>query len=457
MATSTTPPSGGGLNGQNGQPASGSNGVTPAQPKSNKRRTRILLGLLLVAVVVGVAWGAHWWLVGRFIESTDDAYLRADSVTISPKVSGYVLQLYVGDNVAVKAGQPLLKLDTRQYQASLDQAKATIDARQADIVRAQADITQQEATIEQAKAQAQVSQINYAHAAREYDRYAPLAATGAETSERVSDLRNTRDQAQATYRANLAAVKAADAQIASIHAQIAQAKAQMEASQASMRDSAVNVEDTIVRSPIDGRIGDRTVRIGQYLQPGTKTMTVVPVEQVYLVANYKETQLGGMRVGQPATLHVDAMPGIVLHGVVDSFAPGTGSEFALLPPENATGNFTKIVQRVPVRIRIDADAQTRSLLLPGMSVTVDVDTSATPQQTQTQAQNQSTQAASDTAVNNASGTAAASSATTSTTMTPSSGATAGMPASTAADGAATSRAASAGTSGTAASSAANHG
>ncbi|WP_347556139.1 HlyD family secretion protein [Robbsia sp. KACC 23696] len=377
MATSTTPQTSGG---PNGQPAPGSNnGATPAEPKNNKRRTRVLLGLVIVAVVVGVAWGAHWWLVGRFIESTDDAYLRADSVTISPKVSGYVLQLYVGDNVSVKAGQPLLKLDTRQYQASLDQAKATIDARQADIVRAQADITQQEASIEQAKAQAEASRINYDHAAREYDRYAPLAATGAETSERVSDLRNTRDQAQATYRANLAAVKAADAQIASIKAQIVQAKAQMEASQASMRDSAVNVEDTVVRSPIAGRIGDRTVRVGQYLQPGTKTMTVVPTEQVYLVANYKETQLGAMRVGQPASLHVDAMPGVDLHGVVDSFAPGTGSEFALLPPENATGNFTKIVQRVPVRIRIDADAQTRSLLLPGMSVTVDIDTSVTPQ------------------------------------------------------------------------------
>ena len=443
VATSTTPQTSGG---PNGQAAPGNNGATPAQPKNNKRRTRILLGLLIVAVLVAVAWGAHWWLVGRFIESTDDAYLRADSVTISPKVSGYVLQLYVGDNATVKAGQPLLKLDTRQYQASLDQAKATIDARQADIVRAQADITQQEATIEQAKAQAQASQINYAHAAREYDRYAPLAATGAETSERVSDLRNTRDQAQATYRANLAAVKAADAQIASIRAQIVQAKAQMEASQASMRDSAVNVEDTVVRSPIDGRIGDRTVRVGQYLQPGTKTMTVVPVEQVYLVANYKETQLDGMRIGQPATLHVDAMPGVDLHGVVDSFAPGTGSEFALLPPENATGNFTKIVQRVPVRIRIDADTQTRSLLLPGMSVTVDIDTSVTPQQQTRQPSGQPAQAASDTTPSDGSG--APASSTASPSVPTASGTTADNA------GAAS---ASAARSGTPASSAANHG
>ncbi|WP_429497639.1 HlyD family secretion protein [Robbsia andropogonis] len=390
MATSTTPQSSGGPNGQSAP------GNT-TEPKNNKRRTRVLLGLLIVAVLVGVAWGAHWWLVGRFIESTDDAYLRADSVTISPKVSGYVLQVYVPDNATVKAGQALLKLDTRQYQASLDQAKATIDARQADIVRAQADITQQEASIEQARAQAEASRINYDHAAREYDRYAPLAATGAETSERVADLRNTRDQAQATYRANLAAVKAAEAQIASMRAQIAQAKAQMEASQASARDSALNLDDTIVRSPIDGRIGDRTVRVGQYLQPGTKTMTVVPVDQIYLVANYKETQLSDMRVGQPAKLHVDAMPGVDLRGVVDSFAPGTGSEFALLPPENATGNFTKIVQRVPVRIRLDTDKQTRSLLLPGMSVTVDVDTSVTPQQSQSQGAQSSSDAVGDSA------------------------------------------------------------
>jgi membrane fusion protein (multidrug efflux system) len=157
-------------------------------------------------------------------------------------------------------------------------------------------------------------------------------------------------------------------------AQIAQARAQLEAARASLRQAQLDVNDTTLYSSVAGKVGDRSVRVGQYVQPGTRLLSVVPVQSVYLEANFKETQIGGMRPGQRATLHVDALRGIDLHGVVDSFAPGTGSQFALLPPENATGNFTKIVQRVPVRIRVDADPKTRALLLPGLSVTVDVDT-----------------------------------------------------------------------------------
>ena len=169
-------------------------------------------------------------------------------------------------------------------------------------------------------------------------------------------------------------MRSAQTQIDATSAQIAQARAQVEAAQASLRQAQLDVNDTTLYSPIAGRVGDRSVRIGQYVQPGTRLLTVVPVQSVYLEANFKETQIGHMMPGQRATLHVDALRGVDLHGVVDSFAPGTGAQFALLPPENATGNFTKIVQRVPVRIRVDADPQTRSLLLPGLSVTVDVDT-----------------------------------------------------------------------------------
>lgn len=358
--------------------ATSMNPATPDQdngsPKNNRRRNAILLILAIVAVVGGIVWLIQWWTVGRFIETTDDAYLRADSVAIAPKVSGYVEAVYVGDNQTVKIGQPLVKLDTRQYQASLDQSQASIDAKKADIVKAQADIKQQLASIEQARAQAQAAKVNADHAAREYARFVPLAATGAETSERLADLRSTRDQAQATYEGNVAALKAAQAQIATINAQIVQAQAQVEASEATARNSRLDLDDTVIRSALNGRVGDRTVRVGQFAQPGTRLMTVVPLQDVYLVANFKETQVGGMRAGQPATLHVDALPGETLHGVVDSFSPGTGSEFALLPPENATGNFTKIVQRVPVRIRLDNDAKKETQLLPGMSVTVDVDT-----------------------------------------------------------------------------------
>ncbi len=333
-----------------------------------------LVAVLLVVLVAGIAWFAHWWTIGRFIESTDDAYLKADSVTVAPKIGGYVTQVLVRDNETVPAGAPLVRLDTRQYEASLAQARATVDAREADLARAQADLKQQQASVAQALAQEQVARVAAQHAQDDVNRYAPLAAVGAESKERLASLVSTRDQARATVTANAAAVRSAQTQIDATRAQIAQARAQVEAAQASMRQAQLDVNDTTLYSPIAGRVGDRSVRIGQYVQPGTRLLTVVPVQSVYLEANFKETQIGHMMPGQRATLHVDALRGVDLPGVVDSFAPGTGAQFALLPPENATGNFTKIVQRVPVRIRVDADAQTRSLLLPGLSVTVDVDT-----------------------------------------------------------------------------------
>jgi membrane fusion protein, multidrug efflux system len=328
---------------------------------------------VLLAIVAVLAL-AYWWLVGRFMQSTDDAYLQADSVTVAPKVSGYVTDVYVGDNVSVKAGDPLVRLDGRQYQAALDQAQATIDARKADILRAQAGIPQQRAAIEQAKAQQQVAALNSRHTEEEVQRYGPLATTGAESGDQLSVLTTNRDQARATLAADAAALDQAQARMADLNAQLMQAQAQLEAAQASARQAQLDLQDTLIRSSLAGRIGDRTVRVGQYAQPGTRMMTVVPVQSVYLIANFKETQVGRMRAGQHASLHVDALSDADLHGVVDSFAPGTGSQFALLPPENATGNFTKIVQRVPVRIRIDADEQTRKMLVPGLSVTVDVDT-----------------------------------------------------------------------------------
>jgi membrane fusion protein (multidrug efflux system) len=201
-----------------------------------------------------------------------------------------------------------------------------------------------------------------------------LVATGAETNEKLADLQNARAQAAATVAADIAAVQVAERQPAATQAQIDQARAQLESAEASFRQAQLDTQDTVIRSTLSGRVGDRTVRVGQYAQPGTRLMTIVPVQDVYLAANFKETQIGLMRAGQPATIHVDALPGIDLHGSVVSFSPGTGSQFAMLPPQNATGNFTKIVQRVPVRIHIDAGQETRNVLVPGLSVTVHVDT-----------------------------------------------------------------------------------
>ncbi|WP_321889129.1 HlyD family secretion protein [Paraburkholderia bannensis] len=343
-----------------------------AQARGSKRG--MLIGAALVAAVGAAGWAGHWWLVGRFIESTDDAYLQADSVTVAPKVSGYITDVFVADNQAVKAGDPLVRLDTRQYQAALAQANATIDARNADVEHADAQLTQQRANIAQAVAQEEVARVSLRHAQDEVARYTPLAASGAETTEKLSELKSSRDQAQATLAADHAAVESARSQMGALTAQLGQARAQLEAAKASAAQSQLDLDHTVVKSAIAGRVGDRTVRVGQYVQPGTRMLSVVPVQDTYLTANFKETQIGRMRIGQPVEISVDALSGHKLHGVVDSFSPGTGAQFALLPAENATGNFTKIVQRVPVRIRVETGPQTRKVLLPGMSVTAEVDT-----------------------------------------------------------------------------------
>jgi membrane fusion protein, multidrug efflux system len=347
---------------------------TPAAGLRRPDRRTVLLATGVVALLAATVWGVHWWTVGRFLESTDDAYLQADSVTVAPKVSGYVVEVYVDDNQDVSAGQPLVRLDGRQYQAILEQATAAIAARKADIERGEAELLQQQASILQAHAQLDGARASETYAVQQVERYEPLVSSGAESNERLADLRNARNQAAAKVAADDAALHAAERQPAGTRAQIDQARAQLAAAEASAREAQLDMQDTVVRSTLAGRVGDRTVRVGQYVQPGTRLMTVVPIRDIYLQANFKETQIGLMRPGQPATVNVDALPGVELHGTVASLSPGTGSQFALLPPQNATGNFTKIVQRIPVRIRLDADAEVRKVLVPGLSVTVRVDT-----------------------------------------------------------------------------------
>ncbi|MDR3506632.1 MAG: HlyD family secretion protein [Caulobacteraceae bacterium] len=346
-------------------------GLSPAE----SRRVKTGLAIVVIAAVVGLGGlGVHWWTVGRFVQSTNDAFLQADQVAVAPKVAGYVEQVLVADNQEVAAGQPLVRIDVRDPQARLDQAKAQVDQGLAGIAQAQAQIHQQEASIAQAQAQLKGARASAAFAAQEVDRYGPLAQSGAETKEHLDQLRQNRDQANAQAAADEAQVAAAQRQIETLKAQIQLAQAQTEQARAAQRQAGNSVEDAVVRASIAGRIGDRTVRPGQYVQPGLRMMSVVPVQAIYLVANFKETQIGRMRPGQPVEIKVDALGGEPLKGVIDSFSPGTGAQFALIPANNATGNFTKIVQRVPVRIRVDAPARVRPVLLPGLSVDVKVDT-----------------------------------------------------------------------------------
>jgi membrane fusion protein (multidrug efflux system) len=338
----------------------------------------VIVGALVVVaaglLVLAAIWFIHYWTRGRFVESTNDAYVQADQVTVATRVSGFVDQVLVQDNQSVQAGQPLVRVDDRDPRAKMEQALAQVDQGRASVVQAQAQIRQQEAQIAQSEAHLSGAKTKAKFAERQAARYAPLAASGAETAEKYDQMRQNGDEADVTIAEDRAAVLAAKRQIDTLKAQILTANAQIEQAQAQVRQAKVDLDATLVRASIDGRVGDKTVRVGQYVQPGTAMMTVVPVQNLYLVANFKETQRGRMRAGQPATIKVDALGGKALHGVVESFSPGTGAQFALFPPNNATGNFTKVVQRIPTRIRIDASPQARKVLAPGLSATVSVDT-----------------------------------------------------------------------------------
>lgn len=349
----------------------------PARKKRLSGRAKaILLVLVIVAIACIVIWFIHYQTRGKYLESTNDAYIQSDAVTISPKVSGYIEQVYVGDNQNVTAGTPLVRIDPRDYRAQAAQYQAQIDVAKANADNARAMIREQEASIAQARAQLSSAQTDAKFNSGEVDRYAPLAASGAETREKLTSLRNQAAQSAARVDAQHAALESAQRRIGSLMAQVRQAQAQGEAAQAQMAAANVNLKSTIVRASVDGCVGDKSVRVGQFVQSGTRMMSVVPLQAIYITANFKETQLGLMRDGQPATISIDALPGVALRGHIESVSPSTGAQFSLLPPQNATGNFTKIVQRVPVRIAIDAGPDARRVLVPGLSVTVDVDTIA---------------------------------------------------------------------------------
>ena len=348
---------------------------TPEKPKKrmSPRARLILRTVALVAVIAVAGWFFYHETRGKYIESTDDAYLRADNVTVSPKVSGYVEEVYVAENQDVKAGQPLVRIDPRDYAAQSAQFKAQIDAATASEESAKASLQEQKSAIAQAQAQLASAEEDARFAASEVERYTPLAATGAETREKLNSLRNQAALSRATVAARRAALEAAQLRVNSMQAQIRQAHAQGENAQAQFDAANVNLGSTEIKASTDGRIGDKSVRVGQFVSAGTRMMSVVPT-RFYVVANFKETQIGMMRIGQPATVEIDALPGQELQAHVESISPGTGAQFSLLPPQNATGNFTKIVQRVPVRIAVDVGPETSRLFVAGLSVTAKVNT-----------------------------------------------------------------------------------
>ena len=344
------------------------------KPKAGRLRRLLLVGASLAALGLGADYGWGYWTVGRFHVSTDDAYVQADTTTIAPKVSGYLGQVLVGDNQPVKAGQVLARIDDRDYRVALDQAKADVAAARAALNSKQAAIDAQQSAIESARATIAVDQANETFADQENKRYTSLATTGYGSLQNAQQAAARVGAAHASVQRDNAAFAAAVKQVALLKAELAQAQANVTRAQASQAQAELNLSYASIVSPVDGVVGNRTLRVGQYVQAGTQLMSVVPVAGAYVVANYKETQLTDVHPGQPVEIGVDMFPGRTYRGRVDSIAPASGQTFALLPPDNATGNFTKIVQRIPVKIRLDASSAVSGDLRPGMSVSPSIDT-----------------------------------------------------------------------------------
>jgi membrane fusion protein, multidrug efflux system len=348
-----------------------------AAPKRKPLNPKVRRGLTIgaaVIVVVGLVFGIRWLLHGRFMVSTDDAYLRADSVTVAPRVTGYIDEIYVKENQHVAAGMPLLHIDKRNYQDTLSQQSASVAARMADMDAVDSQIKQQDSVIAQSRAQLDSARVKTLFAREQADRYRSLRDQGADTEEKSAQFDNELAQNNAAEAAANASLRASESQLGVLRSQREQADAQLKAAQAQVNSAQQNLGDTVIKASVEGTVGDNSARVGQFVQPGTRLMSIVPIQSVYLVANFKETQIKRMRIGQKATFKVDAIGGKEIDAEVESFAPGTGSQFALLPPENATGNFIKIVQRVPVRLHVLAPKDLSDRLLPGLSVVVTVNT-----------------------------------------------------------------------------------
>jgi membrane fusion protein (multidrug efflux system) len=336
---------------------------------------QILIGTGGLLLIAGAAYyGNYYWRTGQFLVSTDDAYVEAHSVLISPKVPGYLSEAPVDDNQPVKAGAVLARIDPRDYQTALDQARANVAAAQAAIDTLNQQIGQQLLVVEQDRHQVASDQAALVFSQQDFQRYTQLAKDGYAPVQRSQQAQADIREKDATLQHDIAVVSAAERQVGIFKAQVTQATATLAQQQAMEHQAELNLSYTVITAPVDGVLGVRTLRVGQYVQAGTQLMAVVPLQAVYIVANFKETQLTDVRPGQPVTIDVDTFPGAKVTGRIDSVAPASGQEFALLPPDNATGNFTKIVQRIPVKIVVDAADPVARLLRPGMSVEPTIDT-----------------------------------------------------------------------------------
>jgi len=339
-------------------------------------RKKLILGTVLLAAIVGGAWGGHWWwTAGRYLEDTDNAYVQADISPIAPQIDGFIAKVEVGDNQVVKAGDVLVRIDDPDFVARRDRADAAVATAKANIVTLDSQIGYQQSRVAQAEAQLDAANAEQRRAQQQFDRYAKLVTDKVISHQEYDDTEATLTKGKADVIRSAAAIKAEQAQLVVIQAERNEAEQKLNEAEADARLAAQDLAKTVIRAPFDGVVGNRNVRVGNYVHAGNQLLSMVPNE-VYIVANYKETQLTHMKVGQKVEIDVDAYPGVPIEGEVESFAPASGALFSLLPPENATGNFTKIVQRLPVRIKVPAQTVLQDLLRPGLSVEATVNTAS---------------------------------------------------------------------------------
>ncbi|WP_413624770.1 HlyD family secretion protein [Luteibacter sp. Lutesp34] len=343
---------------------------------SSPRKKPWKLIALAVAGLAAVLYGAHWWTTGRFVVDTDDAYVGGDITVIASKVPGYIQAVAVADNQVVHKGDLLVKIDDRDYRAAVDRADAAVAAQEAALRNLDAVERLQHSNIAQARAGLDAAQAETTRSRLDDERFRQLVGRAAVSVESAQRATATFQTARAATNRASAAVAGAQQQLDVIATQRRQAQAALAQARAEAEVARLNLSYTEVRAPVDGVIGNRRARVGGYAAAATQMLVVVPAHGLWIDANFKEDQLARMRVGQTVDVRADVLPGRVFKGHVASLAPATGAQFSVLPPENATGNFTKIVQRVPVRVTLDGTDGDLDVLRPGLSVTARIDTKA---------------------------------------------------------------------------------
>ncbi|MDO8400946.1 MAG: HlyD family secretion protein [Bradyrhizobium sp.] len=355
------------------KPAAAPAAADPAAPKSGKRKL-VLMGVVALLALAAASYAVHYVLVGRFYISTDDAYVRANNSTLGARVSGHIASILPGDNAVVHTGDVIFRIDDGDYRIAVDAARSKIATQQATIDRIGRQVAAMESAVEQARAQLTSAEASLKRAGLDFERQQALSTRGFASRATFEVSEAGRDQGVASVKSAQAAFDAARDNVEVTRAQQNEARAQLVELQSSLAKAQRDLDFTAVRAPVDGTFSNRMVNTGDFIQAGQRLGNLVPLNSVFIDANFKETQLKRIRPGQPVTIKVDAYGFRKFTGSVDSISPAAGSVFTLLPPDNATGNFTKIVQRLPVRIRVPKNVARQNLLRAGMSVYVTVDT-----------------------------------------------------------------------------------